>query len=151
MQIFAASPDDYVSQIPEERRDAINRLRKVIKDNLPDGFQETVSYGMIGYVVPHSIYPKGYQTTPELPLPFINLASQKNNISVYHMGIYSDSKLLEWFKKEYAQRSKTKLDMGKGCIRLKKIADIPYDLFGELASKITVKKWIETYEREIKR
>jgi uncharacterized protein YdhG (YjbR/CyaY superfamily) len=151
MQIFAASPDDYVSQIPEERRDAINRLRKVIKDNLPDGFQETVSYGMIGYVVPHSIYPKGYQTTPELPLPFINLASQKNNISVYHMGIYSDSKLLEWFKKEYAQRSKTKLDMGKGCIRLKKIADIPYDLFGELASKITVKEWIETYERVIKR
>jgi len=151
MQIFAASPDDYVSQIPEERRDAINRLRKVIKDNLPDGFQETVSYGMIGYVVPHSIYPKGYQTTPELPLPFINLASQKNNISVYHMGIYSDSKLLEWFKKEYAQRSKTKLDMGKGCIRLKKIADIPYDLFGELASKVTVKEWIETYERVIKR
>jgi uncharacterized protein YdhG (YjbR/CyaY superfamily) len=151
MQIFAASPDDYVSQIPEERRDAINRLRKVIKDNLPDGFQETVSYGMIGYVVPHSIYPKGYQTTPELPLPFINLASQKNNISFYHMGIYSDSKLLEWFKKEYAQRSKTKLDMGKGCIRLKKIEDIPYDLFGELASKITVKKWIETYERVIKR
>lgn len=151
MQIFAASPDDYVSQIPEERRDAINRLRKVIKDNLPDGFQETVSYGMIGYVVPHSIYPKGYQTTPELPLPFINLASQKNNISFYHMGIYSDSKLLEWFKKEYAQRSKTKLDMGKGCIRLKKISDIPYDLFGELASKITVKEWIETYERVIKR
>ena len=151
MQIFASSPDDYVSQIPEERRDAINRLRKVIKDNLPDGFQETVSYGMIGYVVPHSIYPKGYQTTPELPLPFINLASQKNNISFYHMGIYSDSKLLEWFKKEYAQRSKTKLDMGKGCIRLKKIADIPYDLFGELASKVTVKEWIETYERVIKR
>ena len=151
MQIFAASPDDYVSQIPEERRDAINRLRKVIKDNLPDGFQETVSYGMIGYVVPHSIYPKGYQTTPELPLPFINLASQKNNISVYHMGIYSDSKLLEWFKKEYAQRSKTKLDMGKGCIRLKKIEDIPYDLFGELASKVTVQEWIETYERVIKR
>ena len=151
MQIFAASPDDYVSQIPEERRDAINRLRKVIKDNLPDGFQETVSYGMIGYVVPHSIYPKGYQTTPELPLPFINLASQKNNISFYHMGIYSDSKLLEWFKKEYAQRSKTKLDMGKGCIRLKKIEDIPYDLFGELASKVTVQEWIETYERVIKR
>jgi uncharacterized protein YdhG (YjbR/CyaY superfamily) len=151
MQIFAASPDDYVSQIPEERRDAINRLRKVIKYNLPDGFQETVSYGMIGYVVPHSIYPKGYQTTPELPLPFINLASQKNNISVYHMGIYSDSKLLEWFKEEYSKRAKSKLDMGKGCIRLKKIEDIPYDLFGELASKVTVKEWIDTYERVIKR
>jgi uncharacterized protein YdhG (YjbR/CyaY superfamily) len=151
MQIFASSPDDYVSQIPEERRDAINRLRTVIKDNLPDGFQETVSYGMIGYVVPHSIYPKGYHSTPKLPLPFINLASQKNNISVYHMGIYSDSKLLEWFKEEYLKRSKSKLDMGKGCIRLKKIDDIPYDLFGELAAKMTVREWIDTYEKMIKR
>jgi len=151
MQIFAASPDDYVSQIPAERRDAINRLRKVIKDNIPEGFQETMSYGMIGYVVPHSIYPKGYHTTPDLPLPFISLASQKNNIAIYHMGLYADGPFLEWFKKEYALRCKSKLDMGKSCIRLKKIEDIPYDLFGELASKISVEEWIETYEKLIRR
>jgi len=151
MQIFAASPDNYVSQIPEERRDAINRLRKVINENIPEGFQETMSYGMIGYVVPHSIYPKGYHTTPKLPLPFISLASQKNNIAVYHMGLYAGGPFLEWFKKEYALRCKSKLDMGKSCIRLKKIEDIPFDLFGELASKITVREWIETYEKLIRR
>jgi hypothetical protein len=150
MQIKADTPEEYIDKLPEERKEPIRKLRKVIRENLPDGFLETIGYGMIGYVVPHSIYPKGYHSTPHLPLPFINLASQKNYIAVYHMAM-AEKELLDWFTKEYAIRSKTKLDMGKGCIRLKKIDQIPYDLFGELASKMTVKEWIDMYESKIRK
>jgi uncharacterized protein YdhG (YjbR/CyaY superfamily) len=150
MQIKADTPEEYIDKLPEERKEPIRKLRKVIRENLPEGFKETIGYGMIGYVVPHTIYPKGYQSTPHLPLPFINLASQKNYIAVYHMAM-AEKELLDWFTKEYALRSKTKLDMGKGCIRLKKIDQIPYDLFGELASKMTVKEWIDMYESKIRK
>ncbi|MBK7132762.1 MAG: DUF1801 domain-containing protein [Bacteroidales bacterium] len=146
MQIFAKSPDDYVNQIPEERRKTVNELRKVIKANLPKGFVEEMSYGMIGFIVPFSIYPKGYHVTPKVPLPFMAVASQKNFIALYHMGIYGDEKLLKWFTEEYPKHSKTKLDMGKGCIRFKKPDQIPYKLIGELSSKISVQEWIATYE-----
>lgn len=151
MQSNASTPDEYIAELPEERVSAMKKLRKTILENLPDGFEETMSYGMIGYVVPHSIYPDGYHCTPELPLPFLSIASQKNFIGLYHMGIYSDEELLNWFTDEYPNHVKTKLDMGKSCIRFKKIEAIPYDLIGELAQKMTVQEWIDKYESAVKR
>ncbi len=151
MQVEANNPEEYIFQLPEERQAVIKKLRNIILENLPAGFSEIISYGMIGYVVPHSKYPKGYHTDPEQPLPFINIASQKNHIAVYHMGLVADRVLLEWFKKEYPKHSKTKLDMGKSCIRFKNPANIPYSLIGELVSKTTVNEWINTYEKIITR
>ncbi len=150
MQSKAATVDEYIASLPDDRKDAMTKLRKEIKKNIPKGFQECMSYGMIGYVVPHSIYPDGYHCTPKLPLPFINIASQKNFIAVYHMGVYGDKKLLDWYLAEYAKQSTKKLDMGKSCMRFKKMEDIPYKLIGELASKMTVQDWIDQYERLFK-
>jgi uncharacterized protein YdhG (YjbR/CyaY superfamily) len=146
MQSKAQTPDEYLASLPEERKEAMNQLRKVIKKNLPKGFKEEMGYGMLGYVVPHSLYPAGYHCNPKLPLPFLGMASQKNFIAVYHMGIYSDSKLLDWFVKEFPKHSNAKLDMGKSCIRFKKPEQIPFELIGELASKMTPEQWIEKYE-----
>lgn len=151
MQSKAASPEEYLESLPADRKEAMKELRKVIIKNLPKGFSEVMSYGMIGYVVPHTIYPPGYHCDPKLPLPFMNIASQKNFIALYHMGLYADAKFLDWFKKEYAKQNKTKLDMGKSCLRFKKPDQIPYKLIGELASKVTPQKWIATYEAVIKR
>ncbi|MCK8059178.1 MULTISPECIES: DUF1801 domain-containing protein [unclassified Fusibacter] len=146
MNIHASNIKEYLSQLPEDRRVVLENLRTVILEHLPEGFKETLSYNMIGYVVPHSIYPKGYHTDPTLPLPFINLGSQKNYIAIYHMGIYADQQLHDWFVTEYAKRCKYKLDMGKSCIRLKRMDDIPYDLIGELVEKITVDEWVTSYD-----
>ncbi len=146
MKTTASSPDEYISQLPAERKDAILQLRKEILKNLPKGFEERMSYGMIGYVVPHSLYPKGYHCDPKLPLPFANIANQKNFIAIYHMGIYADPKLLNWFITEYPKHTEAKLDMGKSCIRFKKPEQIPFKLFGELIRKMTVKEWIEKFE-----
>ena len=143
--------EEYISKLSEERQQPVKELRRVILENIPDGFEETISYGMIGYVVPYSIYPKGYHANPGLPLPFINLASQKSHIAVYHMGLVADPSLLDWFSKEYEKRSHKKPDMGKSCIRFKKIENIPYSLIGELASRVTVKEWIKVYESQITR
>ncbi|MCB0730888.1 MAG: DUF1801 domain-containing protein [Ignavibacteriae bacterium] len=151
MQFSASTVEEYISQIPDERKEPIQKLRKTILENLPSGFEEGIGYNMIGYWVPHSIYPAGYHCNPKLPLPFMNIASQKNFIALYHMGIYADQKLMDWFLKEYPKHSDAKLDMGKSCIRLKKIDQIPYKLIGELASKVTVEKWIETYEKNYKK
>ena len=151
MRSDAATPEAYLEALPEERRAAIARLRKVILENLPEGFEEQMNYGMLGYVVPHSRYPDGYHVDPKQPLPFMNLASQKNHIAVYHSGVYADEALLEWFKKEYGQRVPTKLNMGKSCIRFKNTTHIPYELIGELASKLSVQEWIDMYESQIKR
>lgn len=151
MQSNASTPDEYVAELPEERAIAIQKLRDIIKENIPDGFQEMMSYGMIGYVVPHSIYPDGYHCSPELPLPFMNIASQKNFIALYHMGIYADEKLLNWFTSEYPKYVKTKLDMGKSCIRFKKMDQIPYNLIAELVQKMSVQNWIDRYESAVKR
>ena len=151
MQSTAQTPQEYINEIPEERREAIQKLREVILKNLPEGFSEVMSYGMIGYVVPHSIYPKGYHGNPKLPLGFMNIASQKNYIAIHHIGLYGSDKLTEWFKNEYPKHSKTKLDMGKGCIRFKKPDQIPYDLIGELSGKMTPQEWIEIYESLIKK
>jgi len=146
MQINADTPDQYVDQLPEDRKEAIGKLRKSILDHLPEGFVETVSYGMLGYVVPHSIYPKGYHADPKLPLHFINIASQKNHIALYHMGIYGNKELLNWFLTEYRKIYTTKPDMGKGCFRFKKPDRIPFQLIGELSAKISVADWIKMYE-----
>ncbi|MEQ9091573.1 MAG: DUF1801 domain-containing protein [Balneola sp.] len=151
MQSNASTPDEYITELPEERVSAMKKLRKTILDNLPDGFEETMSYGMIGYVVPHSIYPDGYHCSPELPLPFLSIASQKNFIALYHMGIYSDEKLLNWFTSEYSNHVKTKLDMGKSCIRFKKPEQIPFELIAELVQKMSVQDWIDKYESAVKR
>ena len=150
MQYEATSVDNYIDQIPNERKEPISKLRKAILDNLPKDFEEGINYKMIGYYVPHSKYPDGYHCDPKLPLPFMNVASQKNSINLYHSGIYADKKMMEWFVSEFPKHSKRKLDMGKSCIRFKHIDEIPYDLIGELASKMTADQWIETYENAIK-
>lgn len=149
MQSTAVSPEEYQASLPEERKAPMDRLRKVIKKNLPKGFKEGMSYGMIGYVVPHSIYPAGYHCNPAMPLPFLSIASQKNFIAVYHMGVYSSLELLNWFVAEYEKLGPGKPDMGKSCIRFKNMEKIPYDLIGELCSKMTVEEWIACYEKAL--
>ena len=151
MQSTAKTPQEYIDSLPEERKEVIVNIRKSILNALPEGFQEVMCYGMLGYVVPHSIYPKGYHCDPKLPLVFMSLASQKNFIALHHMGIYASPKLLDWFVTEFPKHSKSKLDMGKGCIRFKKMNDIPYDLITELTTKITVQQWIDCYESAFKR
>lgn len=151
MTIDAQTPDEYVAQLPDDRKAAFSTLRKTIKDNLPDGFEECINYKMIGYVVPHSLYPDGYHCDPKLPLPFINIASQKNFVALYHMGIYAKPDLLDWFVQEYPKHVKTKLDMGKSCIRFKNMQNIPFELIGQLCQKISPKDWIDTYEQNIKK
>ncbi len=151
MKYEANTPEEYIAQLPEDRKEPFKKLRQTVLDNLPKGFEEVMGYGMPAYVVPHSKYPEGYHCDPKLPLPFINIASQKNFIAFYHMGIYSDSKLLKWFTTEYPNHIKTKLDMGKSCIRFKKMNQIPYKLLGELVSKISAEEWIEKYESVIKK
>ena len=147
MQSDAKSPDDYFANLPEDRKEPMAKLRKVIKKYLPKGFAEQMGYGSPGWVVPHKLYPGGYHCDPAQPLPFLGIASQKNFIALYHMGIYSDPDLLDWFKTEWAKASTRKLDMGKSCIRFKKPDDIPYDLIGELASKVTPQEWIKNYSK----
>ena len=151
MQYKANSPAEYIAQVPEERKETLEKLQKIIKENLPKGFEEGINYKMLGFYVPHSKFPEGYHCDPKLPLPFINLASQKNSVNLYHMGIYAKKELLDWFVKEYTKYCKYKLDMGKSCIRFKKMDDIPFDLIGELASKMTVNEWINTYNSAIKK
>ena len=143
--------EDYIANVPEERREAFIKLRETILSSIPDGFEECINYGMIGYVVPHSVYPDGYHCSPELPLPFANIANQKNFIGFYHMGIYAQPDLLKWFQDEYPNHSKYKLNMGKSCVRFKRVNDIPYDLIGEVMTKMTVQDWIGLYETQIKK
>ena len=151
MQSKATTPEQYLKELPQERKQVMTKLRDIILKNLPKGFEECISYGMLGYVVPHSIYPDGYHVNPSLPLPFISLASQKNNISVYHSGIYSDPDLMRWFLDEYPKHVSSKLDIGKSCIRFKNIEKIPFDLIAQLCAKMTPKLWIEKYEKVIKK
>lgn len=150
MKSTATTIDQYIDELPDDRKKAFSELRNVIKKNLPAGFQEVMGYGMPGFVVPHSKYPAGYHCDPKQPLPFISLASQKNFIAVYHMGVYADPKLLEWFTAAHAKASSKKLDMGKSCIRYKKPEDIPVKLIGELAARLTPDAWIDLYEKAFK-
>ncbi len=150
MTIEAKTPDEYIEKLPEERKEVVSILRETIKNNLPEGFEECINYKMIGFVVPHSLYPKGYHVDPNLPLPFINIASQKNFIALYHSGIYASPKLHDWFVAEYPKYMKTKLDMGKSCIRFKNTNTIPYDLIAGLCQKMTPQEWIALYEQNTK-
>lgn len=151
MQSKATHVNDYINDLPEDRKEVVEKLRKMVINNLPKGFEETMGYGMMGYVVPHSIYPKGYHCNPKEPLPFMGMASQKNFIAFYHMGIYADENLYNWFVAEYPNHCKTKLDMGKSCIRFKKMSDIPYELIGQLVTKMTVQDWVSLYEEKFKK
>ena len=132
--------------VPADRAEAFNKLHDVIVRNLPKGFEAGISYGGLGYVIPHTLYPAGYHCKPIEPLPFAGLASQKDSINFYHMGIYADPDLMEWFVTEYPKHTKQKLDMGKSCVRFKKMDDIPYKLIGELMKKMSAKEWIAKYE-----
>ncbi|MGL2967357.1 DUF1801 domain-containing protein [Flavobacterium sp. XGLA_31] len=151
MQSKASTPENYLAELPEDRKKAMHQLRDTILSNLPEGFKEGMGYGMLCFSVPHSIYPNGYHCDPKLPLPFMSLASQKNFLALHHMGIYASKELLDWFVAEYPKHAKYKLDMGKGCIRFKKLDDIPYDLIAELTRKITVQDWITLYEKAFQR
>jgi hypothetical protein len=151
MQSKAVTPQKYMAELPADRREAMTKLRDAILKNLPKGFEETMQYGMLSYVVPHSLYPAGYHCKPADALPFISLASQKNNISFYHMGMYAMPELLQWFTAEYPKQAKGKLDMGKSCVRFKKVDDIPYKLIGDLVKKVKVKDWVDCYETNYKR
>ncbi len=151
MQSKATTPAGYIASLPQERKEAMIQLRKTILKSLPKGFKEEMSYGYIGYVVPHSVYPAGYHCDTNLLLPFMSTGPQKNFIAFYHMGIYADKSLYDWFVDEYPAHSKTKLDMGKSCIRFKKPEHITFDLIGELVTKVTPAQWITIYERQLKR
>lgn len=151
MKAIGKTVNEILTSVPADRAEAFNKLHDVILKNLPKGFEAAISYGGLGYVVPHSIYPSGYHCKPSEPLPFAAIASQKNTINFYHMGIYADPELLNWFVAEYPKHSKQKLDMGKSCIRFKKFDDIPYMLIGDLMKKMSVKMWISMYESALKK
>ena len=151
MQYQSNSIEDYISQVPDERQETLKKLRKIINDNLPKGFEEGMQYNMPAFYVPFSKYPDGYHCTPTEPLPFMSFASQKNSVNLYHSGIYSKPELHDWFVTEYPKHCKRKLDMGKSCIRFKKMEEIPFELISELCTKMTVDEWIEIYESRTKK
>ena len=151
MNAIGKTVDEILTNLPSDRVEPFNKLHDVIVKNLPKGFEAAISYGGLGYVVPHTLYPAGYHCKPIEPLPFAGIASQKNSINFYHMGIYSDPKLLNWFVSEYPKHSKQKLDMGKSCVRFKKLDEIPYTLIGELMKKMSVNDWIDFYEMTLKK
>ena len=144
------TPEDYIRHLPPEQKEAFEKLRRILRENLPEGFQEIIQSGMLAFVVPHNLYPPGYHANPSQPLPFVSVASQKNFIALYHMGLYADKHLLDWFIAEYPKHSTKKLDIGKSCIRFKNIKEIPYDLIAKLVAQVTPERWIKTYEQEMK-
>ncbi|MCB0736844.1 MAG: DUF1801 domain-containing protein [Bacteroidetes bacterium] len=146
---MATTPEEFIAAAPEERQEALTKLRNAILDNLPKGFEESCA-SMIHYVVPFSLYPAGYHCPPKQPLPFMSVANQKGFIALYHMGIYATPELHKWFVDEYPKHSKFKLDMGKSCIRFKRPNDIPFDLIGQLVTRMTPEQWIGIYEDAFK-
>ena len=151
MKAAGNTVNEILTDLPADRVEPFNKLHDVIVKNLPEGFEAAISYGGLGYVVPHSVYPAGYHCKPAEPLPFAGIASQKNSINFYHMGLYSDPELLDWFVSEYPRHSRQKLDMGKSCVRFKKPEDIPYQLIGELMRKMSANEWITMYENNLKK
>jgi hypothetical protein len=146
MKSHAKTVDEYLISVDIKWKASIIKLRDIINANIPQGFQEVMNYGMIGYVVPHSIYPKGYHANPKEPLPFVNLAAQKNHVAIYHMGLYGDKNLKAWFETEYGMLFGKKPNVGGACIRFKKDEDIPYSLIQELIKKIDIHEYIAHYE-----
>lgn len=148
MTSSATSVSEYLAELPRDRREIIEQMLAVIRARIPAGYEERMSYGMIGYVVPHELYPPGYHCTPALPLPFLHLASQKNYISLYHGCIQQDPELLAWWTTEYQAATGKKPTMGASCIRFRPKAQIPYELIGQLAEKYPVDLWIQHYEKQ---
>lgn len=140
----------YLAELPPDRRAAVDAVRKVIRKNLDKGYEEGMQYGMIGYYVPHKVYPDGYHCDPKQPLPFASLASQKNHMALYLMCIYGNPDFEAWFRTEWGKTGK-KLDMGKSCIRFKKLDDLPLEVVGEAVARVPVKDFIEYYESTFKR
>lgn len=146
-----ATPTEYIQNIDEARRPAFERLRETIQQNLSPDFAEEMAYGMVSYVVPHSIYPPGYHCDPKQALPFVSIAAQKNFLAVYHMGVYTNPELLEWFVTEYGKLNLGKLDMGKSCIRFKNVTKIPFELIGRLMQQMSMQNWLDLYQSKLKR
>ncbi|MEO6583776.1 MAG: DUF1801 domain-containing protein [Ferruginibacter sp.] len=151
MKSTATTPETYLAGLPPDRKTVVSKLRNTILKNLPEGFEEGMGYGMLAYTVPHKRYPDGYHCTPELPLPFMNVASQKNFVAFYHMGLYAIPELLNWFTSEFPKHSKRKIDMGKSCLRFKSADDVPLELIGELVERVSVEQWIMAYEKKYKK
>jgi hypothetical protein len=151
MQSKAPTPQVYMEELPADRKAPLSKLRQTILHNIDPRFEECMNYGMLGYVVPHRIYPDGYHCNPEHPLPYMNLVSQKNYIAVYHAGMYTDKTICDWFVDAYPNHCSSRLDMGKSCVRFKKMEDIPYELIGQLAAKMSLDEWISVYESQIKK
>ena len=148
MQSDAKTPQEYLEQLPPDRRETMENLRAAVLENLPSGLMEIMLYGMICYVIPHSLYPKGYHVDPKLPVTMLGIASQKNHIALYHMGIYAFPQVCQWFMAAYGRAMGKKPDIGKSCIRFRLAANIPYGLLGELCSKVTVTDYLRVYEQE---
>lgn len=145
------TPTEYIQNVDDARRPAFERLRETILQNLSPDFTEEMAYGMVSYVVPHSIYPPGYHCDPKQALPFVSLAAQKNFLAVYHMGVYAKPELLDWFVSEFEKLNLGKLDMGKSCIRFKNLSKIPYELIGQLMQQMSLQDWVDLYESKLKR
>jgi hypothetical protein len=148
MKSSAATVEEYLQGLPADRRTAISAVRQVILANLPKGYVECMSYGMIGYVVPHRLYSAGYHCDPRLPLPYANLGSQKNHMALHVMIIYGDPATEQWFRKAWQAAGK-KLDMGKCCVRFKKLEDVPLDVIGQVIARVPVKDYIARVENVI--
>lgn len=146
MRSGAATPSAYLASLPPERRSVVKRLRATLRRHLPEGFEETMAYGMITWVVPHRLYPAGYHCDPRQALPFVSLASQEQYVALYHMGLQQPA-LLAWFKAAWPRHTAARLDLGKACLRLRDAADVPYALVAELAERMTPRDWIEAYQR----
>ena len=142
--------EEYFTAVADDRKEAMANLRAQIEANLPAGFEPAMTHGMPSWVVPHSLYPDGYHVNPELPLPFLSLASQRSHIAIYHMGLYADPALMEWFVGEYPGHSRLKLNMGKSCIRFKNPKRVPFDLIGQLCSRMTPDRWVSIYEKQVR-
>lgn len=151
MKASGTTVEEILANIPEDRKEAFQRLHEVIVSHLPKGFEPGISYGGLGYVVPHVLYPNGYHCKPSEPLPFAGIASQKNSINFYHMGMYSKPELYDWFVSEFPKHSKQKLDIGKSCVRFKKADDIPFELIGALMTQMSMEEWISLYETRLKK
>jgi hypothetical protein len=146
MTSAAKTVDEYLASLPEDRRSAIGAVRNVILSNLPEGYAECIQYGMIAYVVPHSLYPAGYHCDPSKPLQYAALASQKNHMALYLMTVYGDPATEQWLRKAYAAAGK-KLDMGKSCVRFKKLENLPLEVIGQVIARVPVRAYIDRVEQ----
>jgi hypothetical protein len=144
----AKTVEQYLQALPVDRRAAINAVREVILGSLPKGYEERITYGMIGYVVPHSLYPKGYHCDPKQPLPLAFLGSQKNHMAIYLMNVYGDPATEKWFRKAWEASGK-KLDMGKSCVRFKKVEDVALEVIGQVIARTPVKNYIDRIEKAL--